>query len=360
MRAKLLALFLFAVATSAAAKDVYLSIGGSVGVFRTDMRVFNPSATKDIQVQAYMLPVGNNDNSGAQPTLISIPKRSQVVYDDVVASLFQSSGLAAIRLKSDDDFVATQRIYAASSSGCIGTLGQFVPALDTTQAKKQGVLIQLKSNALFRTNMGVVNPNNGTANVTWRLYDKNNALVGTPRTDVMPRFAVISPQNIAGYLNAGNADLTDAWISFVSDQPIFAYASVVDNGTTDPTFIPFSEDTGAAVVTPVTTGKVFNFSLRSGVISVTPELSINPGESATFRITATEPLHGFEVTGPEGTIIVQPMTLQSSVTVERTVTFSDEGTYTYFCTQPTCSTGHNSMIGTFVVGKPTPEPKPSY
>ena len=45
------------------AKDVYLSIGGSVGSFRTDARIFNPSQTKDIQIQAYYLPVGNVDNS---------------------------------------------------------------------------------------------------------------------------------------------------------------------------------------------------------------------------------------------------------------------------------------------------------
>ena len=33
----------------------------------------------------------------------------------------------------------------------------------------------------FRTNIGVVNPNVQTANVTWRVYDKNNNLVGPDR-----------------------------------------------------------------------------------------------------------------------------------------------------------------------------------
>src|SRR5438067_2961433 len=136
-------------------KDVFLSIGGSVGVFRTDMRIFNPTA-HDIQIQAYLLPVGGGDNSAVQSKAISVPKRSQVVYDDVVTSLFQSSGLAAIRLSSSDDFVATQRIYAASSTG---TLGQFVGGVDAASAKKNGLLIQLKANSSFRTNIGMVNPN---------------------------------------------------------------------------------------------------------------------------------------------------------------------------------------------------------
>src|SRR3954466_7574299 len=103
-------------ATAAFAKDVYLNIAGSVGVFRTDARIFNPSATKDIQLQAYYLPIGNGDNSAVQSITITIPKRQMIVYDDVVSSLFHAGGLGAIRLKSDDDFLATQRIYAQTSA----------------------------------------------------------------------------------------------------------------------------------------------------------------------------------------------------------------------------------------------------
>src|SRR5438309_10837708 len=97
-------------ATAASAKELWLSIAGTTasGTFRTDARIFNPSTTKDIQIQAYYLPVGNVDNSAVQPLApITVLRRHMVVYNDVVASLFHSSGLGAIRLKSDDDFVAT-------------------------------------------------------------------------------------------------------------------------------------------------------------------------------------------------------------------------------------------------------------
>src|SRR4029077_4583524 len=236
-------------ATTGFAKEVYLSIGGSVNNFRTDTRIFNPSTSKDIQIQATLLPVGNTDNSSRQSITITIPQGQMVDYDDVVASLFSATGLGAIRLSSADDFVATQRIYATTSvTPCeaAGTLGQFVPGLQTSDAAKQGVLIQLKNNGAFRTNIGAVNPNTVTANVTWRLYDKNNALVATGTPIAMPPFAVISPTGIAStfFFNAGGADLSDAWVGFTSDQPIFAYASVIDNVTTDPTFIPMSVDSG--------------------------------------------------------------------------------------------------------------------
>ena len=76
-----------------------------------------------------------------------------------------------------------------------------------TNAKKQGVLIQLKSNGVsgqigtYRTNVGVVNPNSVTANVTWRLYDKNNALVGNAKTSVH-RARLFLRKRLAGAMTA--------------------------------------------------------------------------------------------------------------------------------------------------------------
>src|ERR1700736_3645055 len=88
MRLRLLTLVvLSSFATMASAKEVWLSIGGTTagGTFRTDPRIFNPSPTKDIQIQAWYLPVGNADNSAVQPLApITVLKRQQVVYNDVV------------------------------------------------------------------------------------------------------------------------------------------------------------------------------------------------------------------------------------------------------------------------------------
>src|SRR5438105_3471392 len=105
MRLRLLLPFaLLSFATPGFSKDVYLSIAGTVSNFHTDARIFNPSATKDITVQAYFLPNGTN-NSSVQPVSITVAKRSQKIYDDVVTSLFSGSGIGAIRLSSEDDFV---------------------------------------------------------------------------------------------------------------------------------------------------------------------------------------------------------------------------------------------------------------
>jgi plastocyanin len=357
MRLRLIALTtLFIVAQVASAKEVWISIGGSVGNFRSDARIFNPSSTKDIQIQAWYLPVGNVDNSGVQPLPpITVAKRQQVVYNDVVASLFHGSGLGAIRLKSDDDFVATERIYAVASTG---TLGQFVVGVDATAAKAKGVIIQLQSSTTYRTNIGAVNPNAAQANVTWRLYDKNNNLIGTPKSTLMQPYGVIAPGGLAGFADSvpANADLSDAWVSYTSDQPIVAYGSVIDNGTTDPTYVPALEDTGVAVVTQPT-GNVFGVTTRTSAIDISPAITqgmLSPGDTVTFRVSGRDTTHGFRLVDPDGKILVDLTVTPGAAVIEKTITVSTEGTYTYFCTITTCSAGHLSMSGTFPVGNPDP------
>src|SRR5215213_5772013 len=110
MRGRLSVVLLFLLfTTSLFAKDVYLSVTGKANGFFTDARVFNPSFDKDITIQARYLPAGNGNNSGAQPVTLTIPKRSMKVYDDAVQSMFGGGpALGAIRLTSDDDFVASQ------------------------------------------------------------------------------------------------------------------------------------------------------------------------------------------------------------------------------------------------------------
>lgn len=354
---------LFFLATTASAKEVWLSIGGTTagGTFRTDARIFNPSTTKDIQIQVWYLPVGNVDNSGVQPLPpITVLKRQQVVYNDVVASLFHSSGLGAIRLRSDDDFVATQRIYAVAANG---SLGQFVAGVDATAAKAKGVVIQLQQGGAFRTNVGAANPNPTVANVTFHLYDKNNAVVGTAKTIVLAPYGVIAPGGLAGYADAvpGNADLTDSWLSYSSDQPIVAYGSVIDGGTSDPTYIPAAEDTGVAIVTP--TGNNFNVTTRSSTISISPVIgqgTLKPGDKVTFSFTGHDTTHGFRLVDPDGAVVLDLTVPPDAPAFERTVTLSAEGTYLYYCTITTCSSGHLNMQGTFPVGNASTDPPPRY
>ena len=350
-------LFFVLFATNLFAKDVYLSISGKANGFFTDARILNPSFDKDITVTARYLPVGNVDNSGVASVPITVPKRTMRVFDDAVQSIFGGGpALGAIRLTSDDDFVATQRIYLdARLAPQAGTLGQFVPGLDVTTAKSKGVIPQLKSGQAslgsFRTNWGGVNPNAVVANVTLKLYDKNSAVVSTKTIAFQP-FGAQGPTNITGFFDNTPADLTDAWISFSSDQPVFLYGSVVDNGSSDPTFVAAADDSGVAPTTPPPVQKSVSITAVDWSFNVTGAGALKAGDEVKFSITSSQGTHGFRLFSPTGQILIDLGTILPGV-AERIVTLPTTGTYAFLCTRDTCGDGHTSMNGAFVVGEPS-------
>jgi hypothetical protein len=337
------------------AKDLYLPIAGSIGEFRTDTGIFNPSDSKDITINATFLPRNTEPNNNRVEKTITVGRRQMLVFDNVVSSLFQASGLGAIRLNSADNFIATSRIYAQKSNG---TVGQLVTGLETSAAKAKGVLTQLKSNGIpdqqgtFRVNTGFVNPNLTPTTVTIRQYDRNNVVVGQPLEVPVPALGVVFP--VQSVLNPTAGDFSDAWIGYESTQPVFGFGSVVDNGTDDPTFVPAFEDTGSDAA-PQPSAKVFDVTARSWSFTVIPggsnEIRVNKGDTVTLRIRVApgEVTHGFALEQ----YVPVPLVLSSSGAVkEVTFTVADEDrTYLFFCTETTCGEGHFTMLGRLIVGR---------
>jgi len=335
------------------AKDIYFPIAGStstVGSFRTDVRLFNPSSTKDITVNAFLLPVGNRDNSGAAPHPLTVPKRGMLVLNDVVTVL-GGTDLDALRFSSPDDFVASERIYADGSGACNpGTFGQDVPPLDPSSANAKGVLLQLRATTAFRTNIGILNPNGAVAKVTFKLYDKTNALVSTGSAITVQPMGVVAPTSmVSGTFFAPGGDLTDAWVSYTSDQPVIVYASLVDNGTNDPTFISMAADSGTTATTQTHNLTV---TTRSFAIDFSPApVGIKVGDTIVLTIRGADTTHGLEIDDPDGKPLIALSAVTPGSETTRTITITKEGLYNYYCTRPTCGDGHSSMFGQLQVGQ---------
>jgi cytochrome c oxidase subunit II len=331
------------------AKDVYLPITGAVGTFKTDARLVNPSGTKDITVVATFEPV-NGSTVGTKTATIVIPKRQQRVYDDIVSTLFSgASGLGAIRLTSDDDFIATARIYSSVSGG---TAGQGYTGIDVSNAKAKGIFQQLKSTGVsgqtgtFRSNLGFVNPSSTSASVVLRLYDRNSVKVNEQSISV-PARGSLGPSN---YFGSVSGDFTDAWASFTSSVPIIGYASILDNGTTDPTFLYAVEDSGSDVVGPST--KTFEIDARRFDFVVTPasgavgDIRVKQGDRVKLRVTASDTVHGIGFIG--NVFIPVPATLAPGQTREFEFTADRTGTFEYFCSV-SCGEGHGTMDGRLII-----------
>lgn len=356
LRRAAVVLFLLIFTTGAFAKEVFLPVSGTANnVFFSDARIFNPN-DKEITVQAYYLPRGNNSNAGEQPISFTVPKRQMKISDDIVKNLLLRADVGGIRFVSPDDFVVTQRVYALSTVNCAGplnpcTLGQFVQGLDLSAAVKKGVILQLKAGEKFRTNVGALNPNPVPATVTWRLYDKDNKLVSAGAPVVMPPYATIGPTSITTtfFFNPGTADITDAWVSFDSDQPIFAYGSVVDNGSSDQTYIAASGDSGVTPpVEPEPQVKTVEVNAINWQFILNGTAGLKAGEQVKFVIRAESGIHGFRLFSPSTNILID-LAVVDGVSTERTITLPEGGSYQYVCTRALCGAGHEDMNGAFSV-----------
>ena len=275
-------LCIFLAAPFAAAKEQIVPIsavanGANNTLFRTDARIFNPSGTRDIVVEAQFLPI-NGDGANAPVRVITVPKRQMLVFDNAVSSLFSASGLGAMRFRSDDDFYVTSRTYTDSPNPVApGTFGQFIPALEENQARARGVLLHLSGSSNltlgFRSNAGIMNPNLAAASVTFRLFSTSGTLIKESSPVTVPPRSVIQ-NGLAALLGLNPLDFDNGYVTYESTLPVIGYASVVDNRSSDQIFVASVEDSGTPI-TPSTTLISINDAATNEGNSGTVNLSFN-------------------------------------------------------------------------------------
>ena len=217
--------------------------------FRTDLSLFNSSrwaARVDlfhfcIAGQPCRLPYTGDDH------VVVIPPRSTIVLRDVLATLGHQGTAGAIELIFEGALrvVARSRTYSSSSVGA--TIGTTIPALPEGAAHTRAILVPLSSNGSslengFRTNVGVYNPNASSVDVHLSLFAGTGEPIGTP---IARTWAPKEPFQIDDVFSAvapGMEVPEGAFVVVQSTAPVFSYAIVIDNQSSDPTFIHGADD----------------------------------------------------------------------------------------------------------------------
>jgi photosystem II stability/assembly factor-like uncharacterized protein len=242
--------------------------GRSGSFFHSDVRVFNPSVTQSTTVSATYRCFA--DPCGLGSTTFSVGPRQVLSLDDAVTTLFaaQETG-GAIDFEGSSEIVVTSRLYTPLKPN--PTVGQFVPGRAGAKALSGGILPGLSHSANplvgFRSNVGAYNPNDVPLVVTISLYDSSGNPLGAISESVGPKRAI---QVSDIFRSVGvTADVTSGYGSLDGDgsHVFFAYASVVDNRSQDPTYIELADST----VVP-----------NTDVTLLVPAVASIHGQSATF------------------------------------------------------------------------------
>jgi len=239
---------------------VVTHVNGAAGPFLSDVRLTNAS-NANVKYQVIMTPTRTDGTQNSKVTEVTVNGQSTVALNDIVKNFF---GFGASANPSDFGFgaleirplntsslfnFASSRTYASTVNG---TFGQFIAAVPivkfatrrTTSTPIPGVPIpaapilslqQIAQSAKFRTNLGIVEGLGEPANGRIRVLDTlGNVLKEVP-------FALQPGEhrqmNLFIQLDAGIPTLEDGRIEIIVDSQtgaVTAYASVLDNATTDP------------------------------------------------------------------------------------------------------------------------------
>jgi hypothetical protein len=236
----------------------------------------------------------------------------------------------------------------------------FVPGMKSSQAHGVSVLTGL-SNGLFRTNVGVYNGNDAAVGATIKLFN-GSALLGTQAVQLGPRSGT-QINRIFDAVGQGGLVTTNAYAvveSGSSGVDLFTYAAVIDNATSDSSFVSGEEDLPApagpvatatppppaATPTPTPTsgpsmtvvelvGRQFRWSFNGGGSSFTMQV----GQTYELRMRTSDVTHGFSGL-PEIGLPGAALTPGSAAIVQIIQpTPGQVGSYFFFC-DIECGSGH--------------------
>lgn len=157
--------------------------------------------------------------------------------EDAVGTYFgRSGGFGTVRADLSGTLVATSRTFNTASSG---TYGQFIPFaranegfLPLTPAGPARELLHVEHSSTFRTNAGAINAGTIDAVVRFTLFDAAGHSLDVIERTVHPLQAVQFP------IDATVADGRIEAQLLSGDTGAIAWASVIDNATGDPIFVP--------------------------------------------------------------------------------------------------------------------------
>ncbi len=209
--------------------------------WRTDLVLHN-SGQDAATVDLFFLATGT-DNSSAAPVRMSVPAEASLRLPDAVRATFGRDDVTgAVLVGADRDLMVSSRTFNDTASG---TFGQSIPGVEVGHAQTGTTpcrVVQLAHSSTrtsgFRTNIGAVNLTGTATQVTVELFAGDGTRLGQIRLD-LPPWGHVQASDVFASVSAGTLD--DAFAVLHADNSgarYLAYASVVDNRSGDPVYLP--------------------------------------------------------------------------------------------------------------------------
>jgi len=188
-------------------------------------------------------------DAGSAGVSASVPAGGVVGWDDVVSQLFVVTppSAGAVEVCADHEIVVQARTYNDTPNG---TYGQFLPGVSPAELigpTATGLLGQLRGSAGFRTNVGFVNPGSEACQVRVTLHGPDGSALGSPVSATVPAGSWHQVNDVFDRADADETDLATATVEVLTAGGlVWAYGSVIDGASGDPTTIPMAVAAGSS------------------------------------------------------------------------------------------------------------------
>jgi len=309
---------------TAAAEEIYIQgaahvAGNNNTTWRTDLEV-RSVGTIGARFRIDLLRK-NRNNTNHPSIILELAAGTASRYEDALDLLFGFEGTATLRITAlEGEIRATSRTYNLTPGG---TFGQFIGGTTSADIFVTGLdatLIQLTASATgddgSRTNIGMVNLQGDPTTLDIDLYLADLTYLGRVSTSLEP-FDFKQIDNI--FARVTTDDVPDG-IAIIRARPLdsryLVYASVIDNLTGDPIFIPGLPNTAAVQQpTPTPTGTT------TPTLTPTATPTAPGGSTATPTPTRTPFQTRTPTPTPEFSVIVTTLDEQTLYLVPASIRF---------------------------------------
>ncbi len=309
-------LLILLVAAHAGAQTLTLPAAASIvggAPFYSDVRAFNTSYSQTLDVTASYRCFLPDPCTVATPQIqFQLAPRESRAFDDMVVSSFQAPNTAGgVEFEvgaGQSGLVVTSRLFSTAPTP---TVGMFIPAMPTSSARSTSVLTSVRHDPAgtpggFRTNVGVFNPSVAATTVTFSIF-VDGVAVGSPVSRFANSHSGLQVNALFEAAGAGDISTENAVVVVDATVPVFSYAAVIDNNTSDPIFVTGALDVFVTRTPSPTAGSPTATSTATQTPTLTPT---GPTPTGTATPTATQ------------TATATPTAGTPTLTATRTTTFT--------------------------------------
>ncbi len=222
--------------------------GANAAEYQTNVRLLNQGASA-VTVTATFYDQVTSTAFPASP--FRIEARSQVAFDNILQSLFgktlSQGAYGPIRFDTTGSILVAANVNNVNACGAGAVSGQWLPGIAASQALSAGVIgqlaVSLSTLSGYRTNLVFMNPGSAAATATVKVRLGGGTLLSTGTIGPLPAngFSQVALDSAVFPGVAGTMD-TNLWLEFTSNQPVLAYATIINNASGDPFAVMASGD----------------------------------------------------------------------------------------------------------------------